>query len=59
MVAPFFGPETRAIFHKGREHVEELAESAALWHHDVVIHKSDTDPNGVLIELTKLSLKNR
>lgn len=59
MAAPFFGPQTRALFHKGREHVEELAESAALWHHDVVIHKSDTDPNGVLIELSKLSLKNR
>lgn len=59
MAAPFFGPQTRALFHKGREHVEELAESAALWHHDVVIHKSDTDPNGVLIELYKLSLKNR
>jgi 16S rRNA (guanine527-N7)-methyltransferase len=57
--APFFGPETRAIFHKGREHVEELVESGAVWHHDVVITKSDTDPQGVLLELRHLSLKNR
>lgn len=58
-MAPFFGPQTRALLHKGREHVEELAESGALWHHDVLITPSDTDDNGVLIELTNLSLKNR
>lgn len=57
--APFFGPETRAIFHKGREHVEELVESGAVWHHDVVTLNSDTDPQGVLLELRNLSLKNR
>jgi 16S rRNA (guanine527-N7)-methyltransferase len=57
--APFFGPETRAIFHKGREHVEELVESGAVWHHDVVTLTSDTDPQGVLLELRHLSLKNR
>lgn len=57
MSAPFFTPKTRAIFHKGREHVEELAESSAVWHHDVVIAGSDTDPQGVLLELTNLSLK--
>jgi 16S rRNA (guanine527-N7)-methyltransferase len=59
MAAPFFGPKTRAIFHKGREHVEELAESGAVWHHDVVVTGSDTDPRGVLLELKNLSLKNR
>jgi 16S rRNA (guanine527-N7)-methyltransferase len=59
MSAPFFTPQTRAIFHKGREHVEELVESSAVWHHDVVVTGSDTDPQGVLLELTNLSLKNR
>lgn len=59
MAAPFFSSKTRAIFHKGREHVEELAESSAVWHHDVVVTRSDTDPQGVLLELTNLSLKNR
>jgi 16S rRNA (guanine527-N7)-methyltransferase len=58
MAAPFFGPETRAIFHKGREHVEELVESSAVWHHDVVVTGSDTDPQGVLLELKNMSLKN-
>lgn len=57
MAAPFFGARTRAILHKGREHVDELAESGAVWHHDVVVTKSATDEHGVLLELTKLRLK--
>ena len=59
MAAPLFGAQTRAIFHKGREHLEELAESRLVWDHDVLIIPSDTDPNGVLLELSNLSLKNR
>lgn len=57
LAAPFFGSNTRAIFHKGREHVDELVESGAVWHHDVVVHPSDTDPEGVLLELCNLRLK--
>jgi 16S rRNA (guanine527-N7)-methyltransferase len=57
MAAPFFGPQTRAIFHKGREHVEELAETDSLWHYDVLITKSETDADAVLIELKNLRLK--
>jgi 16S rRNA (guanine527-N7)-methyltransferase len=56
-MAPFFGPKTRALLHKGREHVEELTESGAQWHHDVLISKSDTDPSGVIVELTNLRRK--
>lgn len=58
MMVPLFAPNTRAILHKGREHVEELAESRAHWHHDVLITVSDTDPNGVLIELKNLRSKD-
>jgi 16S rRNA (guanine527-N7)-methyltransferase len=57
MAVPLFGPKTRAILHKGREHVDELAESGAVWHHDVLVTKSATDERGVLLELTKLRLK--
>jgi 16S rRNA (guanine527-N7)-methyltransferase len=57
MSAPIFRPQTRALFHKGREHVEELAESSAHWHYDVLLAGSDTDPNGVIIELKNLSPK--
>ncbi|HQZ12274.1 MAG TPA: 16S rRNA (guanine(527)-N(7))-methyltransferase RsmG [Devosia sp.] len=54
MALPFWRPNTRAIFHKGREHVEELAESGASYYFDVVVHPSRTDDSGVLIELSKL-----
>lgn len=57
-MAPFFGPNTRALLHKGREHVEELTESGAQWHHDVLITRSDTDPGGVIVEITKLHGKS-
>ena len=57
LAVPFMGPGTRALFHKGREHVDELAESGAVWHYDVLVHASDTDSGGVLLELSNLRLK--
>ncbi|SEQ23215.1 16S rRNA m(7)G-527 methyltransferase [Devosia sp. YR412] len=56
-ISPFFGPETRAILHKGREHVEELAETSTRWVSDVLIQASDIDPSGVLLTLTNLRAK--
>lgn len=54
---PFFAPHTRAILHKGREHVEELRESATRWDFDVVVKNSDTDASGVLLTVTNLREK--
>lgn len=54
MALPFWRPNTRAILHKGREHVEELAESGAAYYYDVVVHRSRTDDSGVLIEISNL-----
>lgn len=51
---PFFGNETKALLHKGREHVDEIRESSARWHHDVIVKRSDTDPTGVILTLTNL-----
>ncbi|WP_108396736.1 16S rRNA (guanine(527)-N(7))-methyltransferase RsmG [Devosia submarina] len=56
-MAPFFAPQTRAILHKGREHVEELAETVPSWDFNVLLTKSDTDPLGVLLTLTDLRAK--
>jgi len=56
-MAPFFGPHTRAILHKGREHVEEIAETVTRWDFNVVSTPSDTDPSGVLLTLSNLSAK--
>lgn len=55
---PFFAPESRAILHKGREHVEELSEAATHWDYDVVVTQSDTDRSGVLLTLSKLRAKS-
>jgi 16S rRNA (guanine527-N7)-methyltransferase len=58
MAAPFFQPTTRALFHKGREHVEELRESALAWDFDVLVRNSETDPDGVILELSNLRRKS-
>jgi 16S rRNA (guanine527-N7)-methyltransferase len=57
-MAPFFKPQSRAILHKGREHVEELAEAATHWDYDVLIDKSDTDPSGVLLTFSNLRVRS-
>lgn len=56
-MSPFFAPKTRAVLHKGREHVEELREAATLWDFDVLVTKSDTDQSGVLLALENLRAK--
>tara|TARA_R110002124_G_scaffold109676_12_gene262874 strand:- start:12762 stop:13409 length:648 start_codon:yes stop_codon:yes gene_type:complete len=56
-IFPFVAPHTRAILHKGREHVEELAETVTRWDVNVVSTSSDTDRSGVLLTLTNLSAK--
>lgn len=57
LIHPFFGPETRAILHKGRDHTVELAESRLAWDFDVVITRSATDEAGVLLEISNLRRK--
>lgn len=54
ILLPVRGNHIRAILHKGREHVEELAESDATYYYDVVVHQSRTDSGGVLIEISNL-----
>ena len=58
LAAPFFAPKTKALFLKGREHVEEMRETRARWDFDVLIHQSDTDAQGAILELFNLRLKN-
>jgi 16S rRNA (guanine527-N7)-methyltransferase len=54
LAAPLFAASTRALFHKGREFVEELEETRAFWHFDVVIVPSDTSADGVILEMRNL-----
>jgi 16S rRNA (guanine527-N7)-methyltransferase len=55
MVAPCFTPKTRAIFHKGSEYAEEIAESRSRWRFDVIVVPSDTDPASALLEIRNLT----
>jgi 16S rRNA (guanine527-N7)-methyltransferase len=55
---PFFGSETRAVLHKGREHVEERAEADALYDFDVLSLPSITDTGGVILTVTNLRRKS-
>lgn len=58
LIHPFFGPETRAILHKGRDHAVEVEESRLAWDFDVVITRSTTDEAGVLLEISNLRRKS-
>lgn len=54
LALPFWSASTRGLFHKGRDHVEEIAEADAMWHYRVLKHVSETDPEGVILEITDL-----
>jgi 16S rRNA (guanine527-N7)-methyltransferase len=55
---PFFGNQTRAVLHKGREHVEELREAATLFSFDVLTTPSSVDPSGAIIILSDLRARS-
>ncbi|WP_127143755.1 16S rRNA (guanine(527)-N(7))-methyltransferase RsmG [Pelagibacterium montanilacus] len=52
---PFWGPQTRALLHKGREYGEEIAKADSVWRFDVVHHRSKTDAQGAILEIANLS----
>jgi 16S rRNA (guanine(527)-N(7))-methyltransferase GidB len=58
-MAPHFSASTRALLHKGKEHGEEVREARAQWDFDVLEHRSDTDPAGVVLEISTLRERPR
>lgn len=58
LIHPFFGPETRAILHKGRDYAREVEESRLAWDFDVVLTQSVTGDGGVLLQISNLRRKN-
>ena len=58
LAAPFFTTANRALFHKGREHVEEIAETRAHWDFDVLIIPSRIGGDGVLLDVRRLRAKS-
>lgn len=57
-IHPLWSPHSCALFHKGREYVEECRESDAHWHCNMLKHASVVDPESVVLEMTDLAPKN-
>lgn len=50
----FWQDNTVAVLHKGREHVDEIAQAGAVWDFDVVISASKVDEMGAVLQISKL-----
>lgn len=48
------GEKAVSILHKGRDFGEELKSTDSAWLYDVLIHKSKTDSEGVILEISEL-----
>lgn len=57
LIHPFFGPETRAILHKGRDYAREIEESRLAWDFDVILTDSATETGAVLLQVSNLRRK--
>lgn len=57
LIHPFFGPQTRAILHKGRDYAREVEESRLAWDFDVVLTDSATETGAVLLQISNLRRK--
>ena len=55
---PFSGENTRLLLHKGRNYRQELDAATAHFHFDVVVHMSESDPEGVILEIGNLRAKS-
>lgn len=51
-------PGAVAVIHKGQEFGEELGQADSVWSYDVLKHNSQTDPNGVLLEIRNLTQRS-
>lgn len=54
----YWGPETVGVFHKGREHSEEIKESNAEWSFDMLAYPSIVDQAAAVLEVRNLRPKN-
>jgi 16S rRNA (guanine527-N7)-methyltransferase len=54
LAVPFFGPETKGLFLKGRNAECELAAAAKRWGFAARLHPSLTAPESAIVEITEL-----
>ena len=55
---PLLQPSGHALFLKGRNYRQELDAAAANFHFDVLTHPSESEPEGVVLEITNLRAKS-
>jgi 16S rRNA (guanine527-N7)-methyltransferase len=55
---PFADIEGHMLFLKGRNYRQELDAAAAKFHFDVLVHPSESDTEGVILEITNLRAKS-
>jgi 16S rRNA (guanine527-N7)-methyltransferase len=55
---PFAAEQAHMIFPKGRNYRQELDAAADAYHFDVLAHPSESDAEGVLLEITNLRAKS-
>lgn len=58
MAQPFHAPSGHLLLPKGRNYRQELDAAAANFHFDVVVHPSESDAEGVILEITNLRAKS-
>jgi 16S rRNA (guanine527-N7)-methyltransferase len=58
LARPFAGPRGHLLLHKGRNHRQELDAAAQHFHFDVLVHPSESDPEGVILEISNLRAKS-
>ena len=57
-VGRFLSPQGHSLLHKGRNYREELNDAAALFDFGVLIHPSESDAEGVILEISNLRAKS-
>jgi 16S rRNA (guanine527-N7)-methyltransferase len=55
LAAPFFGPETRGLFLKGRDAEREVTAAAKRWSFASRLHPSLTAPQSAIVEISELN----
>ena len=56
--ARFLRPDGHMLLHKGQTYREETSRAAAHFDFDVVVHPSETDASGVILEISNLRAKS-
>jgi 16S rRNA (guanine527-N7)-methyltransferase len=57
LALPLLARDTRAMFHKGRDHVAEIAVARGAFDFDLLVHPSQTDADGVLLDISRVRRK--